>query len=140
MLNLADIIICLSCSLAFIQLVSILLTFSLFNKGMGIGGSVDIRIYNENGGFCEILNLDAAGNQFQTGETDKYYGDDVQNCLFFYMPDTVVSKMTVQHWGSDAWKPEWFKVFTDLGRIVQCNDGNWIDGDEFHELLDCRIL
>jgi hypothetical protein len=104
---------------------------------MGIGGSVDIRIYNENGGYCQILDLDG---KFNTGNTDSFYGDDLATCLLFYMPDTVVSKMTVQHRGSDAWKPEWFKVFTDLGSIVQCNDGNWIDGDEFHELLDCRIL
>ena len=31
-------------------------------------GSVDVRIYNANDGFCEILNLDSSDNNFENGD------------------------------------------------------------------------
>jgi hypothetical protein len=105
---------------------------------MGWAGSVDIRIYNINGGYCEILDLDG---KFNTGNTDSFYGDNLATCLLFYIPDSTVSKITVQHWGSDAWKPEWFRMFTDLGKVIECKaDGNWIDGSESRKLTECHVL
>ena len=50
-------------------------------------GSIDVRIYNENDGFCEILTLDSSDNNFENGDLDVFYVDDLKNCFLFYIPD-----------------------------------------------------
>merc|ERR1712154_635653 len=73
-----------------------------FESGMDAFGSIDVRIYNENDGFCEIQNLQSSDNNFENGDLDVFYVDDLKNCFLFYIPDNNVTKMTVQHHGSDA--------------------------------------
>ena len=106
---------------------------------MDLFGSVDIRIFNSNNGYCEILDLDASGNQFEPGQIDKYYGDELGGCINFYLPDSYVSRLEVTHDGSDAWRPEWFKIYTDYEgvlKIVHCDDGEWIE-NATHNITDC---
>merc|ERR1712117_50464 len=97
------------------------------NSGMDAFGSIDVRIYNENDGFCEILSLDSSDNNFE-------------NCYLFYIPDNNVTKITVQHHGSDAWLPEYFQMHMDPSAVIQCNDGEWIDNEELHTITNCNII
>ena len=103
-------------------------------------GSIDVRIYNENDGFCEILNLQSSDNNFENGDLDVFYVDDLKNCFLFYIPDNNVTKMTIQHHGSDAWLPEFFQMHMDPSAVIQCNDGEWIDNEEMHTITNCNIV
>ena len=108
--------------------------------GMDSFGSIDVRIYNENDGFCEILKLDSSDNNFENGDLDVFYVDELKNCFLFYIPDNNVTKVTVQHHGSDAWLPEYFQMHMDPSAVVQCNDGEWIDNEELHTITNCAIV
>ena len=103
-------------------------------------GSIDVRIYNENDGFCEILSLDSSDNNFENGDLDVFYVDDLKNSFLFYIPDNNVTKITVQHHGSDAWLPEYFQMHMDPSAVIQCNDGEWIDNEELHTITNCNII
>merc|ERR1711934_394032 len=111
-----------------------------FESGMDAFGSIDVRIYNENDGFCEIQNLQSSDNNFENGDLDVFYVDDLKNCFLFYIPDNNVTKMTVQHHGSDAWLPEYFQRHMDPSAVIQCNDGQWIDNEELHTITNCNII
>ena len=69
-----------------------------------------------------------------------FYVDDLKNCFLFYIPDNNVTKMTVQHHGSDAWLPEYFQMHMDPSAVIQCNDGQWIDNEELHTITNCNII
>ena len=103
-------------------------------------GSIDVRIYNENDGFCEILNLQSSDDNFESGDLDVFYVDELKNCFLFYIPDNVVTKVTVQHHGSDAWLPEYFQMHMDTSAVIQCDDSGWIDNEELHTITNCNIL
>ena len=108
--------------------------------GMDAFGSIDVRIYNANDGFCEILNLQSSDNNFENGDLDVFYVDELKNCFLFYIPDNNVTKVTVQHHGSDAWLPEYFQMHMDPSAVVQCDDGEWIDNEELHTITNCAIV
>ena len=45
-------------------------------------GHVDVDIFNVDGNFCSISDLDSSGNNFQQGEIDVFEGSDLEvNCV-----------------------------------------------------------
>jgi hypothetical protein len=103
------------------------------NAGMNLG-SVDICILNIEEVSCDIKDLGTGTNDFKEGAIDIFEDKNLDHCDNFSMPGNIVKKLTVVHDGLDGWKPEWFRVIFDNGYFVQCNDGDWIDNYETHEL------
>jgi hypothetical protein len=103
-------------------------------------GSVDITINTVNATSCYIRKLDSRGNDFQSGDINIFEGKDIDDCYNFEVPDYQVRGLTVQHSGIDGWKPEWFRIFFTSGAFVQCQDGDWIDNNEMHNIEDCQLV
>ncbi len=96
--------------------------------------SVSVTIYDKEFSSCHISELDGAGNDFEAGDTNVFEGSELDECERYYVADNVVSMLRLQHSGLDGWKPEYVRVRFDDGGSVTCPDGEFIDGDEIHDL------
>jgi hypothetical protein len=103
-------------------------------------GKVDITIYAANATYCYIGKLDGGGNDFESGDINIFEGDELGDCYNFEVPDYQVKQLSIQHSGTDGWKPEWFRIFFTSGAFVQCGDGEWIDNNEVHNINDCNLV
>jgi hypothetical protein len=74
------------------------------------------------------------GNDFEDGQVDVFEGKELGGCNEWFVKDNIVSMMRLTHSGMDAWKAEYVRIYFDNGTYVTCPDGNFIDGDDIHDL------
>ena len=109
------------------------------DAGMSVFGEIDLVICSW-GDCCLIDNLDSNKDDFESGATDVFTGDDLQGCTNFYMAPTDYSIMVAHH-GSDAWLGESIEVEAETyegypWKII-CEIHQWLDDNQQMNLHNC---
>ena len=76
---------------------------------MDLSGQVDVTVYTTSGESCFIEKMDNDCNTYQKGNIDTFTEDELQDCNMFEIPGADILVLSVQHFGLDAWKPEYFR-------------------------------
>ena len=77
-------------------------------------GHVDLTLYTTSGASCFIERLDNYCNTFIKGRIDTFTEEELQDCKTFEVPGADILILSVQHFGLDGWKPEYFRYSIKL--------------------------
>ena len=72
-------------------------------------GHFDLTVYTSSGEACLITKMDNYCNTFEKCKIDTFTEDELQDCKMFEVPGGNILVLSVQHFGLDAWKPEYFR-------------------------------
>lgn len=96
--------------------------------------TVGLTIYDRNFKNCHISELDGWGNDFVSGATDFFEGEELLRCESFFVEDNTISMLRLHHSGMDGWKADYVNIHFDDGKFVNCPVGEFIDGDDVKDV------
>ena len=90
---------------------------------MDLSGQVDITVYTTSGESCYINTLDNWCDNYEKGRLDTFSGEDLQGCNMFEVPGADILILSIQHFGLDAWKPEYIRsliIYSEICLVHSC--------------------
>ena len=76
---------------------------------MDLSGQIDVTVYTTSGASCYISEMDNWCDNYNKCRLDMFSGEDLQDCNMFEVPGADILILSIQHFGLDAWKPEYIR-------------------------------
>ena len=100
------------------------------------GCNCDMQVTICGGTYCCITEeLDSSNNDFESEDYNMFSGATLGDCGNFTFPtDVAMTTLTVFHDGLDGVDIEFWDIFYNDNTFQTCNDGNFYDNDDLHQL------
>lgn len=107
--------------------------------GMGLGGSIQIEIWNVEDSSCWTNELNTLGNNFKPNTVDKFGRLDISDCFDFEVDQLLVPKLVIHHSGLDSWFVEYVRLVMKSGQFLECVFNKSVDGSGTLEHSSCVL-
>ena len=93
---------------------------------------------------CRIDGIDGSEDNWESGNTDNFVGDELGHCDGFLISDKDLDTrdyaIKLYHHGMGGVKIDWVELGFDLGRHLRCKVDSDMDNDQTSDAKECYYI